>query len=116
MTLIGVFSGTLRRVFPRISLRAISAIMLLIAFWAFSRDGSSQEGSSRHNSRMSRPDTFGAGWTAESLANLEIGMRPGRCVSYRFRDVYKRQGAHILKNVIINIANQKTLMAKSAEL
>ncbi|MGD0002586.1 MAG: hypothetical protein ABSE21_21020 [Bryobacteraceae bacterium] len=59
--------------------------MLLIAFWAFSRDGSSQEGSSRHNSTMLRPDTFGAGWTAESLANLEIGMRPGRCVSYRFR-------------------------------
>ena len=85
MTLRGVLSGTLQRVLPRVSIRAISAIMLLIALWAFSHDGSSQEGSSRHNSRMSRPDTFGAGWTAESLANLEIGMRPGRCVSYRFR-------------------------------
>jgi hypothetical protein len=34
---------------------------------------------------MLRSDTFGAGWTAESLANLEIGMNPGRSVSYRFR-------------------------------
>jgi hypothetical protein len=34
---------------------------------------------------MLRADTAGAGWTAESLANLEIGMNPGRSVSYRFR-------------------------------
>ena len=35
--------------------------------------------------RMIRTDTIGAGWTAESLANLEIGMTPERSVSYRFR-------------------------------
>ena len=35
--------------------------------------------------RMLRADTVGPGWTAESLANLEVGMRPGRSVSYRFR-------------------------------
>lgn len=34
---------------------------------------------------MLRSDTFGAGFTAESLADLEIGMHPGRSVSYRFR-------------------------------
>ncbi len=44
-----------------------------------------QDGSSRDQSSMLRADTLGAGWTAESLANLEIGMRPGRSVSYRFR-------------------------------
>jgi hypothetical protein len=34
---------------------------------------------------MLRSDTFGAGWTADSLANLEIGRFIGRTVDYRFQ-------------------------------
>ncbi len=33
---------------------------------------------------MLRSDTFGAGWTADGLANLEIGRFVGRTISYRF--------------------------------
>lgn len=75
MTLRAVLSGTLRCVLPHTSIQAICAIVLLIAPGSFSQVGS----------KMLRADTFGPGWTAESLANLEIGMKPGRCVSYRFR-------------------------------
>ena len=75
MTLTGRLGATLRDVLPRTSIQAIAAIALLTAPSAFSQNGA----------RMLRSDTFGAGWTAESLANLEIGMNPGRSVSYRFR-------------------------------
>jgi len=33
---------------------------------------------------MLRSDTFGAGWTADGLANLEIGRFIGRAIDYRF--------------------------------
>src|SRR5271157_1046552 len=33
---------------------------------------------------MLRSDTFGAGWTADGLANLEIGRFIGRIIDYRF--------------------------------
>lgn len=36
-------------------------------------------------SGMYRSDTFGAGWTLDSLANVEIGRFVGRVVDYRFR-------------------------------
>ena len=38
-----------------------------------------------HAGGMLRDDTFGAGWTGDSLSNVEIGRFMGRTVSYRFR-------------------------------
>jgi len=40
---------------------------------------------SQQNDGMLRGDTFGGGWTADSLSNVEIGRFAGRVVSYRFR-------------------------------
>ncbi len=42
-------------------------------------------GKSAQSDGMLRSDTFGAGWTADSLSNIEIGRFVGRTVSYRFR-------------------------------
>lgn len=73
-------SCTLEGVLLETSVYVLGAIMLLAAPGSFAQDVASQ-----NSSRRLRADTLGAGWTAESLANLEIGMNPGRSVSYRFR-------------------------------
>ena len=67
------------RIRVRVSLLAVCAVAgLLAAAKVEGRPGRSKDAPNAYH-------VFGAGWTADSLANLEIGRFQGRMVSYRFR-------------------------------
>jgi len=75
------------------NVRSIAALAVSMLFgWAAMRVGTvagallSQPAQAKE--AAASKNVFGAGWTADSLANLEIGRFPGRMVSYRFRAVH----------------------------
>lgn len=46
---------------------------------------SGQKSQPKPEKQPPQSEIFGVGWTADSLANIEIGRFPGRSASYRFR-------------------------------
>jgi hypothetical protein len=73
----------------RFTVYSTNVIRLLITLFIISCFGlwASQPGVAQSGpvAGMYRSDTYGAGWTADSLGNLEIGRYVGRVVDYRFR-------------------------------
>lgn len=55
-----------------------------------------QKGKPINQDRSESGPIFGAGWTADSLSNIEIGRFPGRTVSYRFRALHSGRVNSIL--------------------
>lgn len=59
-------------------------ILLMTSAWLHASQKKPQPAAKAPKATANGP-VFGVGWTADSLANLEIGRFPGRTVSYRFR-------------------------------